>query len=582
MLPASSDPPRHGQVRRESLVVGVLVLAGAVLRLWGLKALGFSHFDEGIYATAGLYALAPAGLASLDPTLIPYAPAGFPVLVGVSYLLFGVSDVAAILVSIAAGALLVPAAAWLAGRTFGAGAGAAAAGLVAFSGYHVAFSRMALADALFLLAFVLALICGQRFLERPRLDRAILLGLSVALCQWVKYNGWLAGLLVMVSAALGIALDPAERRGTRIRAVWGYGLVAVAVALAAYWPWFAFVEAHGGYAGLIRHHRGYLSGPECWLPYLRVQLRQAAALSGGPPWNLVEYLSAVAGCAVVQYPRLRAGVPRSCLLLVLLAPVVVFIPFLYWPMAAGCLLDGRVWRHPSQRLLAVGWVGLSILTPFYHPYARLWLPVHFLSWMLITNSVRNVLLCNQEARGRLTGAWDRENRYGLNLREWFACGLVLLCIELLGPELFRAPTLGPRELPGPLAASDSLRIAVRHGLSDLPEAAAGLRLLARPPVRFYLAGRVPVIVEPDLAHLRLPGNPRFWALVDQAQLRQEGDLNGATDALLEHWEVVREYPSRLSLPALLDTDPDAARAGRSSAVYAPLWLMRPRMGGPAR
>ena len=190
-------------------------MAGAELRFWGLPRLGLSHFDEGIYAIAGLWSVSPRGLASLDPTLIPYAPPGFPILVGVAYRALGVSDLAAILVSILAGTLTIPAAAWLARRTSGAGAGAAAAALVAFSGFHVAFSRVALTDASFLLCWILGLVCGQRFLERPRFSSAIALGLSVGLVQWFKYNGWLLGVFVVLAACLGILVDPKERHRPR-------------------------------------------------------------------------------------------------------------------------------------------------------------------------------------------------------------------------------------------------------------------------------------------------------------------------------------------------------------------------------
>ncbi|HWT77578.1 MAG TPA: glycosyltransferase family 39 protein, partial [Candidatus Methylomirabilis sp.] len=247
-------------------------MAGAVLRFWGLPRLGLSHFDEGIYAIAGLWSVSPRGLASLDPTLIPYAPPGFPILVGVAYLGLGVSDLAAILVSILAGTLTIPAAAWLARRTCGAGAGAAAAALVALSGFHVAFSRVALTDASFLLCWILGLACGQRFLERPRLSSAIALGLSVGLAQWFKYNGWLLGVFVVLAACLGVLVDPKERHRPRIRAVWGFGLLAVLLAVAVYRPWFAFVESHGGYPGLLKHHQSYMGGFNSWPPHLRLQL----------------------------------------------------------------------------------------------------------------------------------------------------------------------------------------------------------------------------------------------------------------------------------------------------------------------
>ena len=82
--------------------------------------------------------------------------------------------------------------------------------MAALSGFHVAFSRMALTDASFLFFWVLALIAGQRFLERPGAARGVVLGLSVGLAQWFKYNGWLAGVAVPMAACLGL-VDRRER-----------------------------------------------------------------------------------------------------------------------------------------------------------------------------------------------------------------------------------------------------------------------------------------------------------------------------------------------------------------------------------
>ena len=86
----TSKPPRlDSGLPREILVVIALTLLGAVLRLWSPGRLGLVHFDEGIYALAGLWSLSPRGLAGIDPTVIAYAPPGFPFLVGLSYLVFG-------------------------------------------------------------------------------------------------------------------------------------------------------------------------------------------------------------------------------------------------------------------------------------------------------------------------------------------------------------------------------------------------------------------------------------------------------------------------------------------------------------
>ena len=275
--------------RRETGFVAAMTFVGAVLRFWGPGRLGLNHFDEGIYALAATWSSAPKGLASITPELIAYAPPLYPILVGVAYLFLGVSDISAILVSQIAGTLTIPAVAWVARRTFGPGAGAAAAALVAISGPHIAFSRMALTDATFLLCWVLAVGLGGRFLERPGLLRAVAFGLMVGLAQNAKYNGYLVGGIVALVAVWGLVLKSGDGRR-----VMGYGLVAAAVAALVYLPWYRFVESHpGGYAGLMRHHRSYLSGPSAWPSHWRLQMGQSYALSGelteGLTWGILAW-----------------------------------------------------------------------------------------------------------------------------------------------------------------------------------------------------------------------------------------------------------------------------------------------------
>ena len=175
---------------------------------------------------AGTWVFSPKGLAGLDPKVISYAPPGFPFLVGLAYGLLGESDVAAILVSIVAGTLTIPIVGWLGYRTFGRGAGAAASAFAALSGPHIAFSRMALTDCSFLLFWLLAIGLGQRFLEKPGFPRAIALGLAVGVAQLFKYNGWIAGVVVALSAGMWAIVRLEDRAVKSQRAVWGWGLLA--------------------------------------------------------------------------------------------------------------------------------------------------------------------------------------------------------------------------------------------------------------------------------------------------------------------------------------------------------------------
>ena len=470
-MPSSrSNLPPAPVADREISIIAVLTVAGLVLRLWRPGRMGLVHFDEGIYAIAGLWSVSPRSLAGLDPMVIPYAPAGYPVLVGLAYLGLGVSDIAAIMVSIAAGTITIPAAAWLARRTFGAGAGAPCAALVAFSGAHVAFSRMALTDASFLLCWVIGLICGQRFLERPGLGRAIGLGLSVGLAQYFKYNGWLIGAIVILAALVGTIVDASERKGSRLRAIWGFGLLAALFAWLAYWPWFGFVESHGGYAGLLRHQRSYMGGAGSWPIHLRLQLEQMAALSGGPAWNAVGLLAAGAGAwclggkAVRRYRVIAVGVFLAC--------VFVMIPYAYSLIGLALIFDARLRRSPGLRLLASACLMLLIVTPLYHPYARLWMPIQLLGWVTLAGYIREscVSAITEPVEG--PEATERVSSRRVTCRPVDRRCVVRGGDRIAGPGSFCArPVIGPGQTSRPAGAgrlpahrgqTGHLRLAARH------------------------------------------------------------------------------------------------------------------------
>lgn len=581
MIGSRPHPPASGFLVREAAIVAVLTLAGAVVRLWDLKTLGLIHFDEGIYALAGLWSLSPSGLSALDPRVIAYAPPGFPYLVGISYLLFGVSDLAAILVSILLGTLTIPASAWLARRTFGAGAGVCAAALVAFSGFHIAFSRMALTDASFLLFWVLGLIAAQSFLERPGPGTAVLLGLGVGLAQLFKYNGWLIGAAVILAACASSFLDPQERSRARVQAVWGWGLLAAVVAALIYSPWFRFVEAHGGYRELLRHHRSYMGELASWLPHLRLQIEQADMLSGGPQWK-AGALAAMFVCLCLFRPSRRIkeffGVAAATSLF---AAAVLVMPQWYSLVMPALWIGVKPKWTNGERVLGAAWYLLAILTPFYHPYARLGLPLYFMG-LFVTGGMFGAPgaadLPRVENPAAAASPASRLDVPRLSL--WCAHLLVvLICVCIMFPWTLRRPLAWTEQRPSPLSASDSLRNAVRQAAADLPPTIDGLRLLVRPPVTFYLGGRIHVQVEPNLDSLLVSQDPKRWALVDAVLLRQGGDIETAAEKLLRRWELVREYPTELNLPTLLDVDPGVARTGQTSAASAPLSLFRPRTIG---
>jgi len=573
-----SNPPRFDSgLFRESLVVIALTLVGAVIRLWSLGRVGLIHFDEGIYALAGLWVFSPRGLLDLDPNLIAYAPPGFSILVGLSYLFFGVGDVAAVLVSIVAGTLTIPAAGWVARRTFGCGAGAAAAALTALSGAHIAFSRMALVDASFLLFWILAIGQGQRFLERPKPMRAVSLGLAVGIAQLFKYNGWVSGVIVALSAGLWLLFHPVERNSRRTIATWGWGLVAALIAAMVYWPWFQFVESHGGYSALLAHQRSYLGGLSSWPGHWSVQLDQAAALSGGPVWLGCGGIAASVGMllSVGDFGTrgrflFRILVEASSLSALCLIPELSWWVSLFW-ISITLIQRKGIAAYPAY-LIFTGWVTLSLLTPFYHPYARLWLPVQAFGWIIMGGVFVSVRTSVEIAGRGSRWTWDLAS----DPLPWFALVCILSGVsDAISSDLRReAP---PIRL---LEPSDSVRMACRAIQQELPKDVISLRVFARRPVTFYLAlgGGVTVFPQPDLDHLLEQGDRTTWALLDMAMMRQDNVSEADLSRSLAHWVVVRDIPTTLNMATLLDIEPAAARSGTLN-VLASLRLLRPKRAG---
>ncbi len=554
--------------RRESAFIAGVTLVGAVLRFWNPQRLGLNHFDEGIYALAGLWSLSPKGLAGISPELIAYAPPLYSILVGIAYLLSGgPSDLAAIFVSQVAGVATIPIVGWLGWRTFGPGAGAMAASLAALSGPHIVFSRMALTDSTFLLTWALALVLGSRFLEKPGAIRAIVFGASVGLAQNAKYNGVLAGVIVAASAVWGLVRPTSGGRRQSLRAV-GFGVLAALVAAAVYWPWYRFVEAQpGGYAALTRHHRGYLDGPGSWPGHLKAQIDQAVILSGSLwgsiSWGAVAWPVAWIGFAVgrssaLGWRRFRLGLMVGCLALGLLPELSLWSGL---ALAPWLLLSDR----PGPRLVAIGWLLMAALSPFYHPYARLMLPLHLLGWLNVAAMATQFLGEPTVILRPRLGPFAAAMTAVLGLAVW-----------LHGPIL--SDHDGPsREL---LAPTDSLRSAVRELSAKFPTG-AGIPGLVRPPELFYAASNGLAIRRmPDLsALLNVPGPPGP-RIIDRVQLDQESDGLQALKRLSPAFQVREVFSYRLSPATRLDLGPgwrgqDHGQGFESSALL----LLQPPVSG---
>ncbi len=550
--------------RREWPILLGITLVGALARLWGLHRLGLSHFDEGMYAMAAFWVAQPTGFAGIDPSASLYAPPVFHLLNGFSYLLLGYGDLPLILPSLVAGVAVIPLAAWIARRAFGPGAAVAAAALAALSGADVAFSRMALTDSLFLATWLLAMAAGLRFLERPGVGRALLLGLAVGLAQNTKYNGWLSGVVVGVAGLLGMWPEmPSDRRANR-RILLGLAIAAVVSAL-CYLPWFRWVEAHGSYAALMDHQRGYLGRISDWPAHLRLQLGAITALSGGVWW-----LSAAWGLAVLGIGLVLRERPSAARVVSLAAAGVVFValPSSAWWLGMAWL-PWLLWRAPAaSRLLGVWWLLLSVLTPAYHPYARLWLPLHALGWILGGGLLAELFSGREPGTTRAIPVQRR--------------GVALGCAGLGVAAVLLAFVPRPaRPLGGLLAPSDFFRREVLPSpMLSRNSGAEILKVLARPHAAYYL------FLDDSAASFQKVGSldqaiaevaPGAWLLVDEAQLREAGDLRTSLARIESVYEQVPGPPlvETLNPVTLLDVVPEAA-FGEDAARHCRWLVFRPR------
>jgi hypothetical protein len=565
---------------REIAVVVAATIVGAMLRFWDWRSIGISHFDEGIYALVGMWSLNPGGLGALDPQIIPYAPPGLPILIGVAYRIFGDSDHAALLVAQLLGVATIPLLAWFARHAFGAGAGGAAAIFAALAGVHVTFSRMVLTDVPFLFAWLTALGAGALFLEMPTFRRAVALGFCVGLAQYFKYSGWLAGGVVGLAAVAGFRVSsaPARRQSSRTLAMLA---VSASVAAVLYVPWYLFVEGHaGGYAGLVAHHRGYLKSADAWFPNLVLQLAQGVALSGGAPWGLVSWFAAWIAVAFCLGSLRAQAVGQGSWLpfwVALLggAALSAKFPNLGWwvglAWAPWLLVDSR----PGARLAAASWVLLSVITPFYHPYARLWLPLHATGWTLLAGLMPRLwVLTSATSKETISGARKVTPRPGYGWAMSFFCVGLATYVEL-------RLNADARPLGGVLEPSNSLRLDMRKVEGSLAKFTSRLKLLTRPPAIFYLRHCQNVQLErlTDSSALQA-ADSSAWALVEEIQLRQEGNFEQRLRRLFRTWDAASPFIQDLEPADLLDHHPGAALGNSGEHDQQVIWLLRPRQENP--
>jgi 4-amino-4-deoxy-L-arabinose transferase-like glycosyltransferase len=487
------DNSRDSVGRTEWLLVAVITIVGGVLRFYGLGDEGLSHYDEGVYV---LWAM------GLDfPAKELFAPPLFPLVLRAVFALFGPSDLLAQAVSALVGTATLPLV-WRVGRRwFGQLAGLCVLSLAASSGLHVAFSRTALTDVSFTFWFVLAVWLASELVRRSSEPTgaaksvwapAVALGLAAGAAMNTKYNG----LLTLAVSSVPFLLEAACGRVNR-RLASGL-LVAALVAAAMYVPWVVHVSrtVDGGYAGLLRHHRGYSTSLSTWPQNLSTLMLGHAYLSTRAFQGVAAATLTVGGW-VLAYRQGLAAEYRALAALGGFALGYALTGPAAW--LVGLVFVGIELRNRRTcGVLLFVWLGVFlILTPMYRPYARLLLPLEAATWI---------------ACGGFVASLVHAERKNLSLLYWpasatalavFAGWLTAMSVSLQQPS---------RKL-GRLAGAAA---AIAQSIPDRTRVAT----FVRPPALFYVAHK-PVEPVADLDWLARPGargEPKYL-LIDEALLR---------------------------------------------------------------
>lgn len=390
--------------RAETLALLAIVVLAAVLRIQELDRVHIEHFDEGVYASNRWFTLEEE---ARYPNRHLYAPPLLPALLEWSQLLLGTGSWGVLFLPVALGTLTVGLVWWLMRHWTGPVAALATAFIVAISEPHILYSRTALTDVPMIALMLIAIGLAWQGIASSDWKRSLAAGIITGLCWSTKYNGWFP--LAVSGAGLGtFSLFHVKRFGGFPRAWVSWLLICMAATIVWIPAWSDLQqEGRGGYSAVQKNHSNYIEGSAKWVGNFQQQFDNLIWFESSSMRGILSGLLIVSGC-VVFVGGVRFGASdgkRNPLefavgtILVVAAIALAVGPFLPWHLILlAAALFGYVSRLrevivppddrslTADRLLAtwfcLAWfVSLVIVTPLYHPYPRLALPLLVSIWI---------------------------------------------------------------------------------------------------------------------------------------------------------------------------------------------------------
>ena len=399
---AASRPVVAGGRSLPSIDVLVVFVAAAAIRLYQIDALALTHWDEDFFvrnarALAGDFwgSLPDVGWSSGPLTAVVF---------GLVMKAVGVKEAIPFVVNALAGAAAAAVLTSLGRRLFGRIEGLAAGLLLAASMFAVSYSRLALADSLFLLLTLVVLRLLPWAMAVPVAWRWVTFGLAVGSLLLTKYSGPVIVAVVVAWFTLLVVADARRERRVPWRLVAGCLcgiLLGVAIAV----------------AGFVLVNRGEFSQG----------IRGLRGLSAFAP----------GGFRLRTTPELAVG----------------FLTTWISPLVLGCAALGAaiaLLRRRSGDLLLLIWLaGYGAAMLLYVPFPRLLLPLLPAVFLLAGRAMGQVVAA---VRG---GTAESPRRHAATL---VAAGLIVVTVSA---EAIRLPRILRMQTTGyALSAREGLRLAL--------------------------------------------------------------------------------------------------------------------------
>ena len=538
------------------------ILFGAILRLSFPGRMAVEHFDEGVYASNFWFEVEQGGEY---PARHLYAPPLLPMAIEWTMIvasLCGIKPTGFIpmIPSLIAGLATIPSMWWVGRRWFGPSAGIVAAWLVAASDFHASYSRAALTDVPVCLFMLWGVYFIWQALQTGTRRDILLAGLFTGLAWWTKYNGWLP-LAIGLSggAAWQLSLPRADRRLRQFATRWS--LVAL-TAFAIWSPVLWGLQKHGGYAVVAANHRQYVVGITGWTSSALRQLTHVGLydnwLGVGNEAYLVQRRKASAArlekFVVTTFDS--PYIPSETRAIELLdhrgvSDEVLHVNVGVWDIitwnifasqfgrclrptlilgGAVCLFLaaslGVIWmsvRHRRagsalQMWMCMAWLfGMTVATPFYHPYPRLVLPWLMAVWMSVGLTTNLLTKRDVSPSTPFRGHASRWQPHWIEIS--FIAWLVVCGSTRCG--LGTAHAWQDRSAMKTVADKVTARIREKTRASGYPENEAIVYILGEPAFLFHLRAAGLPLATPiqNLAFLSTsPQRPTFFLTTNHGTL----------------------------------------------------------------